>query len=1152
MDDELFQNAWSETTNKIPSTLKDDPQPSWTSPKLVGEEADLAAPSWSTGADIRWNEPTGSPGFSWSHAEPDLAWGSSVYETIAIGKTPVEEEPPATPEDAPEAEEPPDEQSVSPVEQAHTPGPTTPSPPPAPVLPDAYEVTPELVAPPSPDGFGSFETGLSEQSAASPGFPVEDDPWAASAWADTKAVQPETPEEPVDEWERARQEKLKLDRRVPPELLANIIRQCEELGREICPDPSESSAEEDTWRNDWRSGMDGVPGLPSLVESILPPPTLQPPVRFAQSLIAKKMAGTVKLTKNLPLSKRSPMSHYLAAKGSTAWETSVKEHKEIVDDDIPVGWRIVEKAAPTPSSDSAKEKKSGGRLFSFWGRRQSQISPVSTTADGATESRSASLEKPKSPVIAEMKMESRRASQESIRSSMSGNQTQVPRSTTDSPTSSQPPVAFAATASNAAPTMSSYGSSATDPVQERSGTPPAPSAVSRFLNRFSRRGSTQGGSPRSSLALSSDDLEFLSDIVPSASDDPEDDSADALEKFVNTRRETAVPVLPPPLAPPPKAPGSRPASAASKAPSSVAQSNPLGDDLSALFGSLASGHMGTPSSSASATGGQTSVPTLPPPLAPSRAITPSATPGTGPSRPSLPATSASSSSRPPSRVQTATPPISGFALPPPPSFKPIAPSKPTMMAPKPQLSFPLPKPPASQVVERAPSSASSSSSRTSYETAAETSPTSPSSASPTSSLPLASLYPNIATPISPPLASSQPILAAHSPNNGSSSPSGLATPLATSFSPAPSSLHPSSLALAPPPQNLTATSPSTVPLTHNLWDDDDFSDFQSPVEPPSKSSPSIPPPIAKSPPKHAAPVPAARSHTAAPNLAPFSFPLPPPPANTTRASTAAPSTNLSAFDDDDFADFQDSPSSATALKPGSAVSSSSSLFPTSVSDQMLLTPRKSSGFDDMSGFLESTLATPSPPRVPAKPTAVKPLAPPPSSSTSMPSVSSTSSSSSLLSRRKSHAAEHLHTLNLLEKAAARPGRWPAPPSPLPEAIPGPMAGPSTTSSQFNLLDDQPPVATSSSLAPSFSSPAMLSPARPSSRLGGAANGAQTSASITTSASSNSSLSSSLLQGWDFGGAANAQQPPSGNQRKPANGTQGGGLSAQDLSFFESL
>ena len=42
--------------------------------------------------------------------------------------------------------------------------------------------------------------------------------------------------------------------------------------------------------------------------------------------------------------------------------------------------------------------------------------------------------------------------------------------------------------------------------------------------------------------------------------------------------------------------------------------------------------------------------------------------------------------------------------------------------------------------------------------------------------------------------------------------------------------------------------------------------------------------------------------------------------------------------------------------------------------------------------------------------------------------------SSIATRRKGSREEHLHTLGLVERAAARPGRWPAPPSPLPEIL----------------------------------------------------------------------------------------------------------------------
>lgn len=226
MDDDLYQNAWSETTNSIPPALKDDPAPSWTSTKLTssyGEEADLAAPSWSTGAGIHWNEPS-SPGFSWSQTEPDLAWGTSSYAGISIGKTP-EAESIADPLDAksptgdiPDADEPEDEDAgsvstdVPTSERAKSPSPSPP--PPEFTSFGSQETTPELAAPPSPDGFGSFETAFTEDTAQSPGFALDEavaDPWGSSAWSET---QPEQEEEPVDEWERARQEKAKQDRRV--------------------------------------------------------------------------------------------------------------------------------------------------------------------------------------------------------------------------------------------------------------------------------------------------------------------------------------------------------------------------------------------------------------------------------------------------------------------------------------------------------------------------------------------------------------------------------------------------------------------------------------------------------------------------------------------------------------------------------------------------------------------------------------------------------------------------------------------------------------------------------------------------------------------------------------------------------------------------
>ncbi|KAI0693180.1 hypothetical protein C8T65DRAFT_833762 [Cerioporus squamosus] len=1214
--DDLYQNAWSETSDSA-ATLKNN---SWTSPRITSslhEEADLAAPSWSTGADISWNEP-GSPGFSWSQTDTDAGWGPSTYEGITLGKPSVEEEAAEAAKSA-EQEDEDTADSIPSPSAIELPSslfkPTSASPEPVPVL--TYESAVAQVAPPSPDGFGSFESGLEEAAVHSPGLAVDDteaDPWGSSAWADTKLQEEEIA--PLDEWERAKQEKAKQDRRVPPQLLASILDQCEELCRDMCPEPEvePQTSDKDAWRRDRRSGMDGVPGLNNLMESFLPPLTLQPPIRFSQALIAKRMASSVKLTKNLPLTRGSPMSHYLAAKGSMAWEVSVKERKEVVEDDVPLGWRIVEKApAASAATDGTKDKKAGGGLFSFWGRRQSQV-PSVTTSGADSDRRSSSMEKtPKSPAVGELKSESRRASQESMRSSMTGSAAQLPSPLSESVSPSSVPASAAIP-----PTMSSY-STASEPVQERSGTPPAPSAVSRFLNKFSRRSSI-GGSPRSSLALSTDDLEFLSDIIPSAADDADENSTDALEKFVNTKRESvpAVPVLPPPLAPPPKAPLTiRPASVASNRMSAGSKtSSPAGasSDLEGLFGPLSSGNAFTlPSVPTPPIPGPSLIPPLAPPLVPSRPLTPAGVPdGIGPLNTTI-ALMSSTSSSPPPRPQTSTPPIS-FGLPPPPSFKPIAPSA-ARSKPKLASPFPLPSQAGSQS-DSGPMSASSTSSA-SYETAAETSPTSP-----TSSLPLGELYPHLVTPNTPPQASSQAFLF--------DKPAGFPAVSPVGSTPSAGALPPTANAslLRPPGQSGSSVSPT---VTSSLFGDDDFSDFQSPVK---QLSPPVPSPIAKSPRTLAAAkaasaamhVPSVQPSTAS-TLSPFALPAP-PGSSSSRAEPA--SSSFASFDDDDFADFQESPMSATSLQ---SFSTSSTFFGSSVSDNALLTPKNSMSFSSLGDSFES-LQTPSPPRPPAKPAPPVPspplqrpasqpppihpsslppppsqpprlqppplqpprlqpppshpprLQPPPSqrsvtqpplpASTSAPTVPSSSPSSSLLARReskkRSHAADHLHTLNLVEAAAARSGKqWPAPPSPLPAAIPGPAGG-AAKGSLFNIMDDDDgsPAASAPGLPPSFSSPASLNPGRPFTGMGmgnGTVQGPQSLMGMGFMSSSSTlgslgSTSNPLLPGWDSSSSISQRTstpsimphafgaPPT--VKKSANGAQGTGLSAQDLSFFEGL
>ena len=225
------------------------------------------------------------------------------------------------------------------------------------------------------------------------------------------------------------------------------------------------------------------------------------------------MNEALKLTRHLPASASSPLSRLLTSKGSLEWEKSIKAKQDVILDTAHVGWRVLEREDRLNALEESKQRKATSGLLSFWNRRASaiQAAPVEPLSERSSPPARLSLESIK-PVP--YPPSSRAAS--------------PPKALTTSvppPTDSQPPVITIA---------------------------PAPSAVSRFLSRFSRT----KGPQHSSLALSSDDLEFLSDIVPSASDPPDEDSNDdALSALTGASNPSPLPPkLPPPIPPPPKQP----------------------------------------------------------------------------------------------------------------------------------------------------------------------------------------------------------------------------------------------------------------------------------------------------------------------------------------------------------------------------------------------------------------------------------------------------------------------------------------------------------------------------------------------------------------------------------------------------------------------
>jgi len=283
--DDLYANAWNDPTDPPLSDLKPSTSSStWLSPRLpdAHEEADLAAPSWSTGAGVHWNEPSDSAGFSWGQADTDLAWNSSTYEGIQIAK------PASAPAPEPHDTEGDDAPAVEP-QSAEEEAPESPievrglSPPPSPVQEVLAIAVPladvEVLSPPAEhDAFGTFESALvpDEDSALALEETTLDAGAWGSAWASESEAKVAQEAEPVDEWEAARQRKIQQDRKVPPAVITALLSECEQFCEEIWPkheaadaavkdahaaDKDTAAVDKDDWRNNWRRGLEGVEGL---------------------------------------------------------------------------------------------------------------------------------------------------------------------------------------------------------------------------------------------------------------------------------------------------------------------------------------------------------------------------------------------------------------------------------------------------------------------------------------------------------------------------------------------------------------------------------------------------------------------------------------------------------------------------------------------------------------------------------------------------------------------------------------------------------------------------------------------------------------------------------------------------------------------------
>ncbi|KZT10051.1 uncharacterized protein LAESUDRAFT_810336 [Laetiporus sulphureus 93-53] len=1145
--DDLYRNAWSDQAERmLPDVKPALSSTSWLSPTLAlsEEEADLATPSWSTGTGIHWNEPSENSGISWTQTDTDAGWGASTYEGIQLGGPAEREEspPPSTAEADAEtqAEIQAQAETETEIEKRETTVSIPQSPkvsavsdvePSSPHSPAEIQLPPSVVSspafgtlslPPDQDGFGTFASAISpdeETALALEESEINADAWG-SAWA-TRTDAAESTEEPVDEWETARRLRAKQDRRVPPEVLASILSECDSFVRDAWPTSENGDAEDEEGRKeDWQRGMESVEGLESFVQTFLPPLTLQPPVHFGKTEVAKRMATSVRLTKNMALTKGSPMSHYLAAKGSIAWEVAVKSRKEITEDDVPLGWRILEKEpSHEVAFDANKGKKRASKIFSFWGRKDSSVAHSRTSSQTTSVSQS---EAAHSPIIGET--DSRRTSHDTVEPTANASMDKIASPVqVSSPASQSTPSASTSAAQSPPPTMSSY-STAPEPQfdQAEVPSPPLPSAVSRFLNRFSRhRSATAPLSSQGSLALSSDDLEFLSDIVPSASDGNDDDFITSLRALPNTVKPTP---LPPMLPPPPPAPR-RTASPVSRSGSAAPGTQPALDDFDSFFDCLDSG--------ASANGKEVSLS----PLNGTAPLKPAFAAVLQPTRPSTPSVSLmpgdsntpeKSTSPPPLADISTKQPFQPFFLPSPPSSRshtPIAATGIRSGIPPPIQTMPINAQAKAQADasfgDRAPPPPISRPRSTSIVSTAPSeeirSPSTPGSARP-----LAELYPNAYR----------------------------ASAASRSFVLPPPPPPPSRAQILPPPLAPPPPGPSLSRKTTalNIFDNDDFSDYLSSSA--SSTSEPVLQPVLASTPRVSTPVSTPSSTipgSAAPVLAPHPV-LPGPSSKPPRLSLASTS-NFAAFDDDEFSDFHSSAASAhpstscdTPLFSEYQSSSSSAIHRSDSSKQFdsptlddrfasekaFLTPGKTVGFDVSSA--SPMLSTPSPPKPISKTESISPISPQ-KLAEPQPQQAAVGTVSNL-----TRAASLKRTLNLMERAAAHPGRWPAPPSPLPEAIPAPPPGPGTLA-RVDLLGDE----WHTKDGPSPSVPALPNAINPSSSATGLGIDSKPTSPLPLfhSQSVRSASKSDVL----------ATRPAT---TTPLNASRNGRLSAQDLLFFEGL
>ncbi|KAF5362422.1 hypothetical protein D9756_002433 [Leucocoprinus leucothites] len=564
-------NAWGDpqkSSSEIPA--KPPLTSAWSSSSNVvtDDQADIAVPSWEPESGAIWDDSPDLHLWSRDNRTSDL-WSVPTFDSIGFAKPSQESLSLHQPDTPPRSSSPPqpehtdqeiehnedipthDTHNIDSIPLSLTSNPeTVPQDVSQQSIPEPSDILQDRDGKGSEDnsldadGFGTFEDAVESHSQSGSWVPHQtlSEIEGAGDWGETwkypEAAVDDSDTEPLDEWELAKRQKEMQDRYVPPELLSSILSRFDEFASDYWPEePSGDTAYQHS-----RDDLADMLGISSIVDRFIPSDLSLPlSTPVMKTFISKEMIEAVKLTRHHIVTRNSPLSVYMNTKGSLSWEASVKSKPDAAEADVvPSGWRIVpkENSEQHQSANDAKKKASGG-LLSFFGRKSNPSAPPS----GSTSPIRASTPVGTSP----------RASITSSRPSVDVNADPSAVAKPVASTSGKADTVSSATMAALAEVSSTGKADTSSPVPQTEEPVQAPSAVSRFLGRFSRSNKPSTANSRNSIALSTDDLEFLSDIVPSAHDELDD--INQLNALSTTIRAPPVPTkLPPPLAPPPRAP----------------------------------------------------------------------------------------------------------------------------------------------------------------------------------------------------------------------------------------------------------------------------------------------------------------------------------------------------------------------------------------------------------------------------------------------------------------------------------------------------------------------------------------------------------------------------------------------------------------------